>query len=105
MPRAACQCVFCFVPDESWRNGPTGAGVVARAYTMSAMPAMTTIAVSPYHHVLLRDRFADRTAARLRFAREAFVTTSRLVAGRVGPRCTPGVLGHREGASRSEIHG
>src|SRR3954454_21046087 len=70
---------------------------------MSAMPAITTIAVSPYHHVLLRERFADRTAARLRFAREAFVTTGRLVAGRTGPRCTPGVLCHCEAASESEI--
>src|SRR3954468_4419039 len=70
---------------------------------MSAMPAMTTIAVSPYHHVLLRERFADRTAARLRFAREAFVTTGRLAAGRTRPRCTPGALGHCKDASGGQV--
>jgi hypothetical protein len=35
---------------------------------------MTTIAVNAYHQLFWRERFADRTAARLRFAREAFVT-------------------------------
>src|SRR3982074_2049126 len=64
---------------------------------------MTTNAVSPYHQVLCRDRLADRTAARLRFAREALVTTNRLLAGRVGPDRAPGVLGQRQTASGQEI--
>src|SRR3954466_11855727 len=64
---------------------------------------MTTIAVSPYHGVLCRDRLADRTAARLRFAREALVTGKRLPAGTVGSDRAPGVLGHRQTASGQQI--
>src|ERR1043165_5518779 len=63
-PSAACQWVSCLVPLESCRNGPTAVGLVACVYAMSAMQAMTRIAVKPYHQVFWRDRFADRTAAR-----------------------------------------
>src|SRR5665213_2690793 len=66
---------------------------------------MITIAVKPYHHVLWRERFADRTATRLRFAREALVTTGRLVAARPAPGGIPGVFAHRHRAARGQIHG
>src|SRR5437016_7010497 len=71
---------------------------------MRPTPRMTTSAVRPYHQLFCRERFADRTAARLRFAREAFVTPGRLLAARRQPGCMPGVLGHRQGASQREIH-
>jgi len=65
---------------------------------------MITIAVKPYHQLFWRERFADRTAARFRFAREAFVIPERLAAGGTPPGRVPGVLSHREKATRHEIH-
>src|SRR5712691_1562178 len=103
-PRSACQWVSFFVGLlESARNGPTGAGLVAWVYTMPAMPAITTMAVKPYHQLFWRERFADRTAARLRFAREALVTPGRLAADGTPPGRAPGVLSHRQNATRREI--
>src|SRR5262249_42175221 len=75
-PSAACQCVcrLCgsLLFEAFAMYGPSLAGCVMRAYTTSATPTMRMRAVSPYHQLLLRARFADRTAARLRFFGVAF---------------------------------
>src|SRR5215813_11084957 len=71
---------------------------------MSAIPTITTNAVSPYHHVLVRDRFAERTAARFRFARESLGTASRLAAAGANSGCMPGMFRHRQAASEHKVN-
>src|SRR6478672_5411741 len=71
---------------------------------MSATPAMTTIAVRPYHQVFVRERLAERTAARLRFARESLGTASRLAAAAAITGCMPGMFGHRHGTSDGQVN-
>src|SRR4051812_25538229 len=72
---------------------------------MSAMPAMTTSAVSPYHQSLVRERFADRTAARLRLARVDLAIRARLAAGAAGNRRAPRGLDYCRDTARGEIDG